>query len=83
MIPSEFMMYYENRIEFIKQQERRADTISAMIAVTVANFSMNKKKGKQYKISDFIGKEKQTPEQMFEVVKRLNSRMKGAIQWQP
>jgi len=80
-IPSEFIKYHRSRFGFIQQLEKRADVRSALICATIANFSMNKKKGKTFQAKDFMQKEKikMTDEEMFNAFTRVAKGMERRV----
>lgn len=77
MIPNEFAIYIEGRIKFIEEEEKRNRWRNAHLSSVIANFAPKSKRGKIYKPKDFMPKERQTNEDMFNEVKRLNSLFGG------
>lgn len=82
MIPSEFFKYHKSQIEVLKRDIRCRQELAGLICTTIANFAPYKKR-KKYKIEDFIGREKrkrkQTENEMFAEVKRLNALFGGEM----
>ena len=73
------------KISLEEAKIKRSDQQAALICTVLANINRNKKKKpKPFTVEDFMPKvigekEKQTPQQQFEIVKMLNAAFGGAI----
>lgn len=82
MTPREFdalLKRYHRQLEMQNAIQERADLRAGIIAATIANFSMSRKRGKVYKPKDFMPRTRQrkTWKQMLRMVELLNAAFGG------
>lgn len=81
----ELFIWLKQKNTRIENEEENANFRTSLICATIANFSANKRKGKNYKPSDFIKskqnkkKKRLTPEQMLHNLKRITKAFGGHI----
>lgn len=82
MIPSDFFVYVRGRTKFLKDQEKLHLRRNALLCSVIANFvPMRTKKGKVYKVDDFMPREKnkkQTAKDMYNEIVRINAMLGGS-----
>lgn len=77
MIPSEFGIYVKGRYNAIIEEENRHQRRTALLAAMIANFSGRSKRN--YRVEDFMPKQKAMGKDMLNEVKRLNALFGGEI----
>ena len=74
MIPSDFISLYMATIEALTEQEKRDNTRTALICTTIANFvPMRTKKGKVFKVKDFMPREPRKAQSVDEMDRQLDN----------
>lgn len=77
LIPNELSIFIKGSVEMFEKKEEQEWWRSAIISSTIANFSMNRKRGTSYKPKDFMPKKRQTKDDMLAEVRRLNALFGG------
>ncbi len=76
MTPYEFDVYLKGKLKFLNEEEERHQRRTALICTVLSN--INRRKGtRPFKIDDFMPKKKQTTQDMYKVVERLNKLFGG------
>lgn len=77
MIPSEFIILVDAKINALEKQEERLVEKLAFIAATIANFSIKTKR--HFKAEDFMKSKSMDDGDMLKTVKKLNALLGGSV----
>ena len=80
---ADFKLYCEQRFKRIELTDDRQNQLVGLLCSVIANFSMTKKKGKNYKASDFINLKKEkvrlTPDEIAKKLEHVTRRLNGDV----
>lgn len=77
MIPREFSIFIEGSIKALEEEEERHQWRNALLASVIVNSSQRKKGSRIAKQKDFMPKKKQTDDEMYNEIVRLNKLFGG------